>query len=126
MNLSTFLSQLGIWDADPLTIVDLIAASTSASSGAILVMHPDHRRNWTISGIIVLGILAGVGGTLVRDVLLIQLPSALTNPLYLILTFLASILALVIIRRSKPQRLDRILEFMLAFSLPWFAIVGVQ
>jgi uncharacterized membrane protein YeiH len=126
MNLSNFLNQLGIWAFDSLTAIDLIAASTTAFCGAILVMRPDHRREWTAVGIVGLAVLSGIGGTLVRDLLLLQTPSALTNPWYLILCFLAGVLGLAIIKRSKPESLANILEFMLAFSLPWFAIVGVQ
>jgi uncharacterized membrane protein YeiH len=126
MNLSDLLNQLGIWALDSVTAIDLIAVSSNAFCGAILVMRPDHRREWNNVGIVGLAIVGGIGGTLVRDILLVQTPSALTNPFYLVLSILAGGLALLIVRRNKPDRLENLLEFMLAFSLPWFAIVGVQ
>ena len=126
MNLSNFLNRLGMWAIDSLMAVDLIAASSNAFCGAILVMRLDHRRNWTAVRIIGLAIFCGIGATLAYDLLLLQTPSALTNPWYLVLCFLAGVLGPVIINRSKPGRLSNVPEFILAFSLSWFDIVGVQ
>jgi uncharacterized membrane protein YeiH len=126
MNLSSLLDHLGNWSTDAFTAIDLIAASTNAFYAAILVTRPDHRRNWTPFGIILLAILGGIGGIILRDVLLTEIPSALTNSLYLVLCFLAAVLALAIIRRTEPVQIALLLEFMIAFSLPWYAIVGAQ
>jgi uncharacterized membrane protein YeiH len=81
-------------------------------------MRPDHRRDWTAVGIIGLAILSGIGGTLVRDILLLQTPSAITNPWYLIFCFLAGVLALAIIKRSKPERLSIYLNLCSPFHYP--------
>jgi uncharacterized membrane protein YeiH len=126
MDFQPLLDHIGNWTIDAFTGVDLIAASTNAFYGAILVTRPDHRRKWTPVGIILLAILGGIGGIILRDILLLDIPSALINPWYLILCFLAGVLALAIIQRSEPERIAQILEFMVAFSLPWYAIVGAQ
>ena len=117
---------LGNWAVGDFTTIDLIAASTNAFYGAILVTRPDHRRKWTPLGIILLAILGGLGGIFLRDIFLTDIPSPLTNPWYLVVCFLAAVLALIIIRRNDPARVLQILEFMVAFSLPWYAIVGTQ
>ena len=65
------------------TTLDLLAAATGAFSGAVLVRHPRHFRDFTVVGVLLLAAVAGVGGGIVRDVLVDHLPSALTNPAYL-------------------------------------------
>src|SRR3954452_21460065 len=67
------------------TLVDLIAASTNALNGALLARRPDHFKNFTIVGILGMALLGGLGGGITRDVLLGDVPSALTNPAYITL-----------------------------------------
>ena len=67
------------------TIVDLIAASTNAFNGALLARKPDHYRNYTVVGIILLAMIGGIGGGVACDVLLNKIPSAFVNPWYVIL-----------------------------------------
>ena len=71
--------------------IDLIAATTNALNGALLVQRPDYYRGkqWSIVGILILAIFGGIGGGVSRDVLLNKIPGALTNPWYLILCVLA-------------------------------------
>ena len=75
------------WDLSlgDFTIIDLIAATTNAFNGAILARQPSHYRKYTVVGILLIAIFGGIGGGVSRDVLLNDIPSALTNPLYLIL-----------------------------------------
>lgn len=49
------------WSGD-FTTVDLIAASTNALNGALLARRPDHYKQFTIVGIILMAILGGLGG----------------------------------------------------------------
>ena len=67
------------------TFVDLVAASTNALNGALLARRPDHFKNFTIVGILLMALLGGLGGGITRDVLLGDVPSALTNPAYITL-----------------------------------------
>jgi uncharacterized membrane protein YeiH len=62
------------------TTIDLIAATANALNGAILARRPDHYRNFTIAGVLLMALLGGIGGGVTRDVLLNKVPSALTNP----------------------------------------------
>jgi uncharacterized membrane protein YeiH len=127
MDFRSLLEHLiGNWAVGDFTTIDLIAASTNAFFAAILVTRPDHRRKWTAAGIVALAIMGGLGGIFIRDIILTDIPSPLTNPWYLVVCFLAAVLALATVHRIEPARVMQILEFMVAFSLPWYAIVGAQ
>ena len=71
------------WSGD-FTTIDLIAASTNALNGALLARRPDHFRNWTVVGIVLMAFFGGMGGGITRDVMLAHIPSALTNSAYFI------------------------------------------
>ena len=106
------------------TIIDLLAASTNAFNGALLCRRPSHYRNYTVVGIILMALLGGLGGGVSRDVLLNKIPSAFTNPLYVLLCVIAAYLALLIHYRTGQAFRGGLLSFMTAFSLPWYAVVG--
>ena len=120
MDLSAFFSL----DLGSFTIIDLIAATTNAFNGALLARQPSHYRKYTIVGILLIAIFGGIGGGVSRDVLLNDIPSALTNPLYLILCAVAGFLALRISGQLDEARTARLFDFMSAFSLPWYAAVA--
>jgi uncharacterized membrane protein YeiH len=126
MDFNTILNYIGTWTIGSLTAIDLLAATTNAFNGAILSKRRDHHRKWTIVGIILIAVLGGIGGGVTRDVLLNDIPSALTNPWYLILCTLAAMLALAATGRMKGHHIRRTFDFMAAFSLPWYAIIGTQ
>lgn len=120
------ISQFGF---STLTVVDylsLIAATTNAFNGALLARRPDHYRHFTVIGVIILAYAGGIGGGIVRDVLVNKIPSPLVNPWYLILCFNAAALALFIDYNSEQKFKDGLFQFMTAFTLPWYAIVGAQ
>ena len=62
------------------TTLDLIAAGTNALNGALLARRPDHYKNFTVVGIILMALLMGLGGGITRDVLVNQVPGALDQP----------------------------------------------
>ena len=70
------------WNGSFVTL-DLIAAFTNALNGALLARRPDHYKNFTVVGIILMAFLMGLGGGITRDVLLDKIPGALTNPAYI-------------------------------------------
>jgi uncharacterized membrane protein YeiH len=126
MQINTFLNYIGTWTLGSLVLIDLLAATTNAFNGAILASRRDHRRNWTMIGIILIAVIGGIGGGVTRDVLLNSIPGALQNPWYLILSLAAALLALAATRRMTPKGTRRLFDFMAAFSLPWYAIIGTQ
>ncbi len=119
-------SKFGIWTFTTVDVISLIAATTNAFNGALLARRPDHYKHFTVIGIIVVAYAAGIGGGIIRDLLVAKLPSPLENPWYLIACFGAAALALIIDYKSAQRFKDGLFQFMTAFSLPWYAIVGVQ
>jgi uncharacterized membrane protein YeiH len=113
------------WTGD-FTTIDLIAATTNALNGALLARRPDHYRNFTIVGILLMALLGGIGGGVTRDVLVSEVPAALTNPAYLTLCLAAGIVGYFIAFSSGQLFREGLFQFMTAFSLPWYAIVGAQ
>ena len=108
------------------TFVDLVAASTNALNGALLARRPDHFKNFTIVGILCMALLGGLGGGITRDVLLGDVPSALTNPAYITLALLFGMIGYSIAYAKGQLYREGIFQFMTSFSLPWYAIVGAQ
>jgi uncharacterized membrane protein YeiH len=108
------------------TTVDLIAASTNALNGALLARRPDHYRNYTVVGILLMALLGGIGGGITRDVLVNEIPAAITNPAYITLCIGFGILGYFLAYASGQLFREGLFQFMTAFSLPWYAIAGAQ
>ena len=108
------------------TTIDLIAASTNALNGALLARRPDHFKNFTIIGILGMALLGGLGGGITRDVLLGDVPSALTNPAYITLALAFGFLGYHLAYKGGQLFREGLFQFMTSFSLPWYAIVGAQ
>lgn len=121
-----FSPQYAPWTFDTVAWVSLIAATTNAFNGALLARRPDHYKHFTVMGIIILAYAGGIGGGVVRDVLVNRIPSPLLNPWYLIFCLGAAAAALLIDYYSAAKFKDGLFQFMTAFTLPWYAIVGVQ
>ena len=106
------------------TTIDLIAATTNALNGALLARRPDHYRNFTIVGVLLMAMLGGIGGGCTRDVLLSQVPTALTNPAYITLCFIAGVVGYKLAFGEGQLFREGVFQFMTSFSLPWYAIAG--
>ena len=106
--------------------IDLIAATTNAFNGALLARSPSHYRHFTVAGIILLALAGGIGGGVLRDVLLNVVPAPLVNPWYLIFAIAAAYLALAINFNRGVEFRSGLLAFATSASLPWYAIVGAQ
>jgi uncharacterized membrane protein YeiH len=120
------VSQYGIWTLGTVGVISLIAATTNAFNGALLARRPDHYKHFTLIGVIILAYAGGIGGGIARDILVNKIPSPLSNPWYLIACFAAAGIALLIDLNSAQRFKDGLFQFMTAFSLPWYAIVGAQ
>ena len=113
------------WTGD-FTTIDLIAASTNALNGALLARRPDHYRNYTIVGVLLMALLGGIGGGVTRDVLVSEVPAALTNPAYIALCLAAGVVGYYLAYSKGQLFREGLFQFMTSFSLPWYAIVGAQ
>jgi uncharacterized membrane protein YeiH len=108
------------------TTVDLIAASTNSLNGALLARRPDHYKNFTIIGVLAIALLMGLGGGITRDVLVNQVPGALTNPAYITLTLAFGILGYHLAFAEGQLFREGLFQFMTSFSLAWYAIAGAE
>lgn len=108
------------------TTLDLIAASTSAMTGALLARRPDHFRNFTIVGIILMAVLGGIGGGVTRDILVNEVPAAFTNPAYIVLCLVFGVLGYRVAYAKGQLFREGLFQFLTSFSLPIYAIVGAQ
>jgi uncharacterized membrane protein YeiH len=108
------------------TTIDLIAASTNSLNGALLARRPDHYKNWTVIGVLLMALLMGLGGGITRDVLVGQVPSALTNPAYIVLALSFGIAGYLMAYKGGQLFREGFFQFMTSFSLPWYAIAGAQ
>jgi uncharacterized membrane protein YeiH len=108
------------------TAINLIAATTNALNGALLARRPDHYKNFTIVGILLMALLGGIGGGVTRDVLLNQIPGAFLNPGYILLCLAAGVVGYRIAFAKGELFREGLFQFMTSFSLPWYAIAGAQ
>jgi uncharacterized membrane protein YeiH len=120
------ISKFGIWTFTTVDYISLIAATTNAFNGALLARRPDHYKHFTFAGIIILAYAGGIGGGIIRDILVNKVPSPLQNPWYIVACLGAAGIALLVEYKSAQRFKDGLFQFMTAFSLPWYAIVGVQ
>jgi uncharacterized membrane protein YeiH len=108
------------------TAIDLIAASTNALNGALLARRPDHYKQFTVVGILLMALLGGLGGGITRDVLVGEVPAALTNPAYILLALGFGVLGYLLAYAGGQLFREGLFQFMTSFSLPWYAIVGAE
>jgi uncharacterized membrane protein YeiH len=108
------------------TLIDLIAVTTNSLNGVLLTRRSTGERQFTVIGIIVMAILAGVTGSVVRDVLLNSVPVALINPAYLTVCVLAGSVGYRVAYAQRAYLRGGWLRVMTAFSLPWYAVAGAQ
>jgi uncharacterized membrane protein YeiH len=110
------------------TVVDLFAATVNAFNGGLLAQRPDHykRKYFTVVGILVMAVFGGIGGGITRDVLLNEVPGSITDARYLWLCLAAGSVALFVAFGKGQQFRETTYQFFTAFSLPWYAVVGVQ
>jgi uncharacterized membrane protein YeiH len=104
------------------TTLDLIAAGTNALNGALLARRPDHYKNYTVVGVL----LMGLGGGMTRDVLINQVPGALTNPAYITVAVIAGVIGYNLAFAKGQLFREGLFQFVTSFSLPMYAIVGAQ
>ena len=92
----------------------------------LLARRPSHFKQFTAVGILLLAVLGGTTGGVIRDVLLNTIPAALENPAYVVVCLLAGGLALVVHNRGGQRFRDGLLQVMGAFSLPWYAALAAD
>ena len=100
--------------------LDLAAVTTSALGGSLVAV----RAKFDVTGVVALGILTGLGGGLLRDILLNQLPVALKNPWYIVAAVIAS--AIVALLAHQITKLAWLLLIFDAAALSLYGVTGAN
>lgn len=100
--------------------IDLAAVIVGSLFGALVAV----RRDLDALGTIGLAVCGGLGGGVVRDLLLNVMPVALTKGSYLPVAVGTGVFALVI--HPYAEHLDDLLDVADAFALGLFAVVGAS
>lgn len=96
--------------------LDLTGTFVFAVSGVLLAT----RRGFDITGGLVLGTMTGIGGGMIRDVLLDRVPNALNQPIYLAPPVIATLLIYLIGKHVSRARI-----WIVAFDAMGLAIFSV-
>ena len=100
--------------------VDLAAVVVGALTGGLLAA----REGFAVSGVLLLAVSGGLGGGLIRDVLLGELPVALTNTAYL--PTVAITATVTFFFSGWLSRLTGLLVVLDAVTLGFFTVIGAQ
>ena len=100
---------------------DLLAVGVGSLQGAMFASGFRDRR-LDLLGIAIIGVATGVGGGLLRDILLNVTPVALQSNWYLPSTIVAALLGMLLIRLFR--RLDPIITFLDALTIGLFGAIG--
>src|SRR5262245_54200685 len=100
------------------TLINLVAAGTNALNGAILARRPDHFRNFTIVGILLMAVLGGIGGGATRDVIVNEVPSSFTNSAFIVLCLVAGVIGYAVAYDEGQLFREGLFQFATSFSLP--------
>lgn len=101
-----------------LLVADLIGVFFFAVSGAVTAA----RKNFDITGSFMLCLLVGLGGGMLRDMMLGDVPASLRQPIYLLPPAIATVLVYLI--GAPALRTRRSIVFFDACGLGLFAVSG--
>lgn len=111
-------------------LVEIIGTVAFASSGAMVAV----RKKLDLFGIIVLGVTTAVGGGMMRDLLIGNIPpNMFRNPVYVFASFL-TVLILFLLFRCRPVLLggkymesyEKIMNILDAIGLGAFTVIGID
>ena len=110
--------------------IEIIGTIAFASSGAMVAV----RKKLDLFGIIVLGVITAVGGGMLRDILIGNIPpNIFRNPVYVLAAFL-TVLILFLLFRLWPSLLgsrymegyEKIMNILDAIGLGAFTVIGID
>lgn len=100
---------------------DLLAVGIRAAQGALFAAQFRDRR-LDLLGVAIIGIATGFGGGILRDVLLAEVPAALTSNWYLIVATAAALLGMLLERLIS--RLGPLVTVLDALTIGLFGAIG--
>jgi len=105
---------------NPPTVIDVVATFLAALSGAIFAVE----RRFAITGVLAIAIATGIGGGVMRDVLLQQPPVAFTELVYMPTAIIAAFVGFFFI--SLAKRGGTIILVLDPIWMGLFAVIGAQ
>jgi uncharacterized membrane protein YeiH len=107
--------------------LDYVATFTWAASGALVGI----RKHFDVTGVFVIALLSSLGGGLLRDALFLQrTPILLTDPVYLpligVTTVLLSLFTGPLTRILNADTVQKLVDLIDAVGIPIFAVIGMQ
>ena len=105
---------------NPPAFIELMTVLVGGLSGAVFAVE----KKFVVSGVVVLAISTGLGGGIIRDVLLADIPAALTDYQYLLTALVAAALGYFFTRVVQSAQTG--LMVFDAVGLGLFAVIGAQ
>jgi uncharacterized membrane protein YeiH len=104
-----------------MSVMELIGTVAFAISGAIVAI----KKGLDYFGIVFLAIITAVGGGIIRDTIInVDLPVALANPIYVIVSIISAAFTILFYKHILLQK--RALVFFDAVGLAAFAAIGAE
>ena len=104
----------------PPVYIDLAAVFLGGLSGALFA----EQRRVPITGVLALALVTGLGGGIIRDVLLNVTPIALTNPVYLPLVVIAAVIGFYF--TSLVKRVQLLITILDPIWMALYAVIGAE
>lgn len=98
--------------------MDLLAVGVGATFGGAIT----NRRGAPIVGVLVAGVVLGLGGGIMRDVMLDLRPVAMSNPWYVSIAAVCALLGGLLARRLAAE--STVLVVLDAWALAMFVVIG--
>jgi uncharacterized membrane protein YeiH len=113
-----------------LFFVEAIGTIAFASSGAMVAI----KKQLDLLGVIVLGVTTAVGGGMLRDIIIGNVPPALfKEPIYVLLAFITVMLLFITVRLNQKfisgrymETFEKVMNIFDAIGLGAFTVVGID
>lgn len=115
---------------DIIFIVEIIGTIAFASSGAMVAV----RKKLDLFGVIVLGVITAVGGGMIRDIMIGNIPpNMFKNPVYVFTAFVTVFILFILFRKwpfllgsRHLETYEKIMNFLDAIGLGAFTVIGID
>ncbi|MDR0923651.1 MAG: trimeric intracellular cation channel family protein [Hungatella sp.] len=110
--------------------IEAVGTIAFASSGAMVAI----KKQLDLLGVIVLGVTTAVGGGMLRDIIIGNVPPALfKDPIYVLLAFITVMLLFIIVRLNQKildgrslETYEKVMNIFDAIGLGAFTVVGID
>ncbi len=110
--------------------IEVVGTIAFASSGAMVAI----KKQLDLLGVIVLGVTTAVGGGMLRDIIIGNVPPALfKDPIYVLLAFITVMLLFIIVRLNQKildgrsiEAYEKVMNIFDAIGLGAFTVVGID